>query len=114
MAVYVGTKSHFQSLANNCSSNRRVSFVNLYFLISHFPQHEEEGGWKTGYGPRQPRCAPAAGDGGGQTVPTVPTITVQSAALGGLSSSKLLALPRPPPCRIASTPRWAHTGRGTL
>lgn len=51
MAVYVGTKSHFQSLANKCSSNRRVSFVNLYFLISHFPQHKEEEGWKTGYGP---------------------------------------------------------------
>ena len=50
MAVYVGTKSHFQSLANNCSSNRRVSFVNLYFLISHFPQHKEEEGWKTVYG----------------------------------------------------------------
>lgn len=51
MAVYVGTKSHFQSLANNCSSNRRVSFVNLYFLISHFPQHKEEEGWKTTPGP---------------------------------------------------------------
>lgn len=51
MAVYVGTKSHFQSLAHNCSSNRRVPFVNLYFLISHFPQHKEKEGWKRGYGP---------------------------------------------------------------
>lgn len=51
MAVYVGTKSHFQSLANNRSSNRQVSFVNLYFLISHFPRHEEEEGWETAYGP---------------------------------------------------------------
>lgn len=57
MAVYVGTKSHFQSLANNCSSNRRVSFVNLYFLISHFPQHKEEEGWKTVAGPSN-LCSP--------------------------------------------------------
>lgn len=51
MAVYVGTESHFQSLANNHSSNHQGLICSFILLFSHFPQHEEEEGWKLGSSP---------------------------------------------------------------
>lgn len=58
MAVYVGTKSHFQSLANNRSSNRQVSFVNLYFFNFSLPAAQGRGRLGDSIRPQQPRCAP--------------------------------------------------------